>query len=130
VNDDILGEIYKCCPDSLTKRNLRQACRMTYTSPAINCQLSTVRAPSRPSDALAAVRSFPRHATLHRLDLRKLDRVAWLRAAVYLQVCADEQCRHKLSGLKELRGLVSPCAQYPASVLLAVVKKGKNKLSQ
>jgi hypothetical protein len=43
LHDDVVGEIYKWCPTSADKRNLRQACRMTHSLPAINGQLNTLR---------------------------------------------------------------------------------------
>jgi hypothetical protein len=111
LHDDCLGEIYKWCPDREAKRNLRQACRLTHSSPAINSQLGTLEGDLRePLDVLAAVRSFPKHATLQCLHL------GWRRKSSesFSHACADEACRRKLGGLKELRNLVSCLAMCHA----------------
>ena len=105
LHDDLLGEIYKWCPGRLTKRNLRQACRLTHTSPAINCQVVTARI-CQPchvqTDVKDAVQSFPKHATLQRLKISTYySLVESLRYA-----CDDEACRHKLGSVKALAYLV------------------------
>jgi hypothetical protein len=96
--DDCLGEVYKWCPDSQTKCNLRQASRMTHMSPAINSQLGTLKVDDD-MDAMAVLMCFPKHAKLKRLHLGYSEPAPFFHRASI----AGEECKHKLRSLRELR---------------------------